>query len=235
MSGRWFRFYADAMRNPKVARLTDKEFRLWVELLAVAAENDGAIPCTDDLKHLLKRRLDHLSTGVERLLSIGLIDALSVGYEPHHWSKFQYKSDTSTERVHKYRAKRNVSETAPDTEADTDTEANASGDKPPSNVTAVDFTKSIFDTGTTILTASGKTDREARSILGRWRKTYSDSAVLTCLARCQVIRPEEPLEWVTKALQAEQRSAIGATNGSSVPTRESTRQTGERLAARLAG
>ena len=32
---RWFRFYAEAMRNPKVARLSDKEFRLWVELLAV--------------------------------------------------------------------------------------------------------------------------------------------------------------------------------------------------------
>lgn len=120
MSGRWFRFYASAMRNPKVARLTDKEFRLWVELLGVAAENDGSIPCLDDLKHLLKRRLDHLSTGVERLLSIGLIDALEVGYEPHHWSKFQYKSDVSTGRVHKYRAKRNVSETPPDTDTDTE-------------------------------------------------------------------------------------------------------------------
>lgn len=122
MSGRWFRFYAEALRNPKVARLSDKEFRLWVELLAVAADNDGSIPCLDDLKHLLKRRLDHLSTGVERLISIGLIDALEDGYEPHNWSKFQYKSDVSTERVHKHRAKRNVSETPPDTEADTEEE-----------------------------------------------------------------------------------------------------------------
>lgn len=120
MSGRWFRFYADAMRNPKVARLNDKEFRLWVELLGVAADNDGSIPCLDDLKHLLKRRLDHLSTGVERLISIGLIDALACGYEPHHWSKFQYKSDVSTERVHKHRSKRNVSETPPETEAETE-------------------------------------------------------------------------------------------------------------------
>lgn len=30
---RWFRFYADAVRNPKVARLSDQQFRLWVELL----------------------------------------------------------------------------------------------------------------------------------------------------------------------------------------------------------
>jgi len=119
---RWFRFHADAMRNPKVGRLSDKEFRLWVELLSVAAENDGLIPCLSDLKHVLKRRLDHLSTGVERLISMGLIDALGGGYEPHNWSKFQYKSDVSTDRVKRHREKRNVSETPPDTDTDTDTE-----------------------------------------------------------------------------------------------------------------
>ena len=118
---RWFRLYADAMRNPKVARLSDKEFRLWVRLLAVASENDGAIPVLDDLKHVLSMRLDHLSTGIERLISGGLIDRLEQGYAPHGWAKFQYKSDTSTDRVQRHRAKGNVSETP--TETDTDTEA----------------------------------------------------------------------------------------------------------------
>ena len=119
---RWFRLYADAMRNPKVAKLGDKDFRLWVELLAVASENEGEIPCLDDLKHLLRRRLDHLSTAVQRLISVGLIDVLEGGYVPHSWAKFQYKSDTSTERVHKHREKRNVSVTPPDTETDTETD-----------------------------------------------------------------------------------------------------------------
>lgn len=122
MSGRWFRFYSAAMRDPKVAKLSDKQFRLWVQLLAVASENDGIIPCLDDLKYLLNRRLDHLSTGVKELISMGLIDCLVGGYEPHNWSKFQYKSDTSKERVAKHRAKRNVTETAPDTETDTETD-----------------------------------------------------------------------------------------------------------------
>jgi hypothetical protein len=121
---RWFRFYADAMRNPKVARLSDKQFRLWVELLAVASENDGLLPCLDDLRYMLNRRLDHLSTGVEQLISMGLIDRLTDGYEPHNWSKFQYKSDTSNERVTRHRAKRNVTVTPPDTDTDTDTEVN---------------------------------------------------------------------------------------------------------------
>ncbi len=108
---KWFRFYADALRNPKVAALTDREFRLWVSLLSVASENDGNIPPLETLKHVLKTRLDHLSTGVERLLTLGLIDRLEAAYTPHHWDKFQYKSDTSTPRVTLHRAK---GETAPE-------------------------------------------------------------------------------------------------------------------------
>lgn len=125
---RWFRFYAEALRNPKVLKLADKDFRLWVRLLAVASENEGAIPPADDLKHMLSMRLDHLLSGLDRLISGALIDALETGYEPHNWSKFQYKSDTSTDRVHKHREKRNVSETPPDTETDKEEE---SPPKPP--------------------------------------------------------------------------------------------------------
>ena len=131
MSGRWFRFYAEAIRNPKVARLSDWEYRVWTELLGVASENDGVIPCADDLKHVLKRRLDHVYKALNALIKAGLIDALGDGYEPHNWSKFQYKSDVSTDRVHKHRAKRNVSETPPETEAETDTELPPSGGVPP--------------------------------------------------------------------------------------------------------
>ena len=51
---RWFRLYADAMRNPKVMRLSDFEFRLWVKLLAVASENDGHIPCAADVCYVAR-------------------------------------------------------------------------------------------------------------------------------------------------------------------------------------
>lgn len=108
---KWFRFYADALRNPKVAQLSDREFRLWVSLLSVAAENDGIIPPLEQLKHVLKARLDHLSTALERLIILRLIDRSEGHYTPHSWDKFQYKSDTSTPRVTLHRAK---GETAPE-------------------------------------------------------------------------------------------------------------------------
>lgn len=121
-NGRWFRMYADAMRHPKVASLSDRDFRLWVTLLSVAAENEGKIPETDALKRLLKARLDHLLVSLKRLISLGLIDPLSDGYAPHNWAERQYKSDTSTDRVREHRQKRNVSETPPDTDTETETE-----------------------------------------------------------------------------------------------------------------
>jgi len=117
---KWFRFYSDAMRDPKVAKLSDKDFRLWIDLLCIASDNGGFIPPLDELKHILRRRLDHLKGGVDRLISAVLIDPLEYGYTPHHWKKFQYKSDISTNRVKKFRSKRNVSETPPDSETDTE-------------------------------------------------------------------------------------------------------------------
>jgi hypothetical protein len=136
---RWFRSYADKHRNPKVARLSDPDFRLWDQLLCVASENDGHIPPAEDLKHLLNRRLDHLSLALKRLVDGGLIDALTDGYTPRNWNEKQYKSDTSTPRVQKYRSKcnvsGNVSETPPDTETEAETEKKeeVGGGKPPTS------------------------------------------------------------------------------------------------------
>lgn len=159
MSGRWFRFYAEAMRNPKVARLSDKQFRLWVQLLAVASENDGKIPCIDDLKVVLNRRLDHLLTGVKELLSAGLIDRLEDGYEPHNWGKFQYKSDSSSERVAKHRAKRNVTVTPPDTETDTETDTEENNYQPD---------KPVVDG------FCGRVIRLTKADFDRWQRSYPD-------------------------------------------------------------
>lgn len=119
---RWFRSYADTHRNSKIARLSDADFRLWHQLLCIAAENDGLIPPASDLKNLLSRRLDHILSALKRLVDGSIIDQLNGGYSPTNWTERQYKSDTSTGRVRQFRAKGNVScnvsETAPDTEAD---------------------------------------------------------------------------------------------------------------------
>lgn len=206
---RWFRLYADAMRNPKVARLTDKEFRLWVELLALAAENDGVIPPLDDVKHMLKKRLDHLSTGVERLISIGLIDALAVGYAPHNWQKRQYKSDVSTDRVRKHRGKGNVSETSPDTETDTEVPiANAIGGD-----AASDPAKVMFDAGVSLITGAGKSEPVARSWLGKSRKAHGVEAVIAAIGAAKREGAIDPISFMEACFATRARASPAAVVG----------------------
>lgn len=188
---RWFRFYADAMRNPKVARLSDKQFRLWVELLAVASENDGSLPCLDDLRYVLNRRLDHLSTGVDQLISMGLIDRLTSGYEPHNWSKFQYKSDTSNERVTKHRAKRNVTVTPPDTE--TETELPLSKDNGGSD-------KAFWDNAVAYIGDRGK--------VGRLLKGRKQSDVARAITEAQLARAVDPFPYVERILRKQASDGV---------------------------
>ena len=199
---RWFRFYSDAMRNPKVASLNDWQFRLWVELLGVASENDGTIPPATQLNRMLKRRLDHLLRGCDDLITAGLIDPLGASYTPHNWNKFQYKSDTSTPRVTLHRAKR---ETAPETEADTeqkeDTVASAT-DGTPSPDEPVDLKAMLFSSGVPYLVRNGTKDANARAMLGKWRKQYGDGAVIDAISAAQSECASAPIPMITKILEA---------------------------------
>lgn len=203
----WLRFYPDAMRNPKVARLSDAQFRLWMELLGVASENDGLIPPLDTLKNILKRRLDHLLRGLDDLVKGGLIDPLEVGYEPHNWSKFQYKSDTSTPRVTFHRQKKNVSmkqsETAPDTDTDTDTEdtlPKGSG----GNAVSVDPEKEFWAAAKAYLSS---VSRNPGPLIGKWHKTHDRADIKKAITRAQLEGAIEPIAFIEGCLRQAKKAA----------------------------
>lgn len=177
---RWFRFYADAMRDPKVARLSDAEFRLWMECLCVASENDGLIPAEGDLKHILKRRLDHLSRGLKALIRAGLMDVLEVGYKPHGWDKRQYKSDSSTDRSRKHREKCNVAATPPDTDTEQSIPLSKDNGQPP------DPDKQFWDS------AKGYLGDDKGSLIGKLCKQYGRGAVVECLTSAMLAHPQPP-------------------------------------------
>ena len=131
---RWFRFYDAALDDPKVQGLSDRLFRVWVNLLCVASKNEGAIP-EADLPFLLRMEARKVAALLDTLVARGLIDRFDTHTEPHNWKARQYKSDVSTDRVKEFRkrkrnAGRNVSHgvsetedgTPPDTETDTDTD-----------------------------------------------------------------------------------------------------------------
>lgn len=129
---RWFRMYDELLDDPKVQRLPAEDFRGWVNLLCLASRNGGKLPSVADIAFALRETQDAVSTLVERLRSAGLIERRSGGADgaydaPYKWAERQYKSDTSTDRVKRFRQRSkqregNVTETPPDTEAETDTE-----------------------------------------------------------------------------------------------------------------
>jgi hypothetical protein len=123
---RWFRFYQEALDDPKVQRLDPFDFKCWVNMLCLACRNEGKLPPVADISFALRLSVNDCQTVLERLSNGGLIDRASGGpngmhHAIHNWEKRQYKSDTSTPRVKRFRERsETVTVTAPETDTDTE-------------------------------------------------------------------------------------------------------------------
>ena len=116
----WFRFYNEALDDPKVQRLPAHLFKTWVNLLCLASQCDGNLPSVDDIAFRLRMSVQDADQHLSDLVMVGLIDIAKDGRSPHNWSRRQFVSDCSTERVRKHRKRKaetecNVSETASET------------------------------------------------------------------------------------------------------------------------
>ena len=126
---RWFRLYDEVLDDPKVQKLSPELFKFWINLLCLASKKDGVLPDAEAVSFALRTPFHETRECLDSLFQCGLLDQNKKGMTPHGWSKRQYKSDTSTDRVKRFRQRyRNVTptvtETPPDTytETDTDTE-----------------------------------------------------------------------------------------------------------------
>lgn len=239
---RWFRHYAGMMRDEKLVRVAIKSKQpiervlwIWGAVLESAAEIDdnGRFDLDPaEVAYFLRTDEDDVGAVLAALADAGRLAGTLVV----NWGDRQFSSDRSRDRQAAYRERKRAEKggsegrnghendrvtspsrhddngvTAQETETETDnSEPSGSGAAAPS---AAEITKSLWDTGKAILKAAGHDDRQAGSIIGRFRKTYSDSEALTVLSRCQIEQPSEPVEWITKALQAERNKANGHANG----------------------
>jgi hypothetical protein len=72
----------------------------------------------------------------------------------------------------------------------------STGAKPLQN----DPAKDLFEIGVSLLTEGGLSEKESRSLIGKWRKAKSDGDVLTALLECRSKAITEPVEWLSKRL-----------------------------------
>lgn len=68
----------------------------------------------------------------------------------------------------------------------------SNGGKPPDPV------KELFDLGVALLVEAGSTEKQARSLIGKWRKSKPDADVLQGLLDCRARSISEPIEWLEK-------------------------------------
>lgn len=128
---RWLRINEDCIDHPKLLKLPEALRWQWVALLCVASKNDGVLPPIDDVALCLRVPEAKAAEFITKLVAAKLIDRDVDRFVPHNWKKRQFKSDSSTERVKRFRNKEcnvsygvseTVTETAPEAEAETDTE-----------------------------------------------------------------------------------------------------------------
>lgn len=221
---RWFRFYDDALHDPKVQRLHPSLFKTWVNILCVASRNGGKLPDIHDLSYLLHKPDDIVRQEVNKLIDKGLIDEYEDGMEPHNWCSRQYQSDVSTERVKRFRKRsRNVSlavsETPPEQSTENrteqkDSEAKASGADAPIDDPSV-AEKQLFDRGKEVF------GPKAGGMIVRILKAKGGNVALARAAIEQASTKQDPLEYAA-AIARGPPVGVGPRPGSREDTRERT-------------
>jgi hypothetical protein len=127
---RWFRFYDDAVNDPKLLRLSDAMFRAWTMLLCIASKNNGKLPPATDIALMLRVKETKVAEWLAVLTASGLFDNDNGTFAPHNWNARQYKSDVSNDRVKRHRERKcNVTSTVTVTPPESDTETESEIDR----------------------------------------------------------------------------------------------------------
>lgn len=74
-----------------------------------------------------------------------------------------------------------------------DSEANASD-------ASVDFAKQLWDRGVAFLGRNGTPDKQARSLIGKWRKAYQDTDIFEAFSACSKQGVVDPVPWIAARL-----------------------------------
>lgn len=120
---KWFRFYSEAIHDPKLLSVRPELRWYWLMLLCVASEHTprGRVPFSGQnvrsLAALLGQKPHRLAAYIAQLVQAGLFDVEDGFLIPHGWNKRQFASDDSKERVREHREQA-VTVTPPDTDTD---------------------------------------------------------------------------------------------------------------------
>lgn len=111
----WIKLYTEIVNDPKMGRLSNREFRTCINLFCLAGiiDEDGSLPDPEDIAWQLRICLDDLKADLGALAAVGILEQTPDGWRVRKWDDRQAKapSDQPAEvlkRVTKHRnSKRN--------------------------------------------------------------------------------------------------------------------------------
>lgn len=137
----WIKLYTEILKDPKMGRLTDGQFRACINLFALAGEYDqeGTLPSVADMSWTLRMDEAELLDNLNELAKVGIVRCINDTWLVCKWQERQAKApsaapDKVLQRVHEHRQRqRNESVTTlqdevkrgvtpPETETETDIE-----------------------------------------------------------------------------------------------------------------
>lgn len=206
----WFRMYAEVLNDPKAQRLPGETFKGWVNVLCIAAQNDGALPSDEDIAFALRIDARKAVKLMNDLRDAGLIDVSETGRKPHNWNGRQYKSDVSTDRVKRFRERstkrfKNGDETSGETAPDTDTEtdvslANANDAKSDFETQPdPDPEKAFWDM------AKGYLGKSRASMIGKWVRDHGREETGKAITAAQIARAVDPVPYIERCFREARR------------------------------
>ena len=124
----WFRFYTEVLNDPKAQKLDPHIFKMWVNFLCVASDNNGVLPDIAELAYVTRCDENTVTEASRILIEADLLTVTKNQYgevlSPKNWAKRQYKSDSSADRMRRHRAnKKSVTSDVTVTPPETDTES----------------------------------------------------------------------------------------------------------------
>lgn len=90
-----------------------------------------------------------------------------------------------------------------------DTVTEATKVDPPESIKTTshdDTIKTIFDTGVALLTKTGHSEKQARSLVGKWRKSAGDEKLAGLLVSAAA--KTNPVEWIMKSVEPKRRRRL---------------------------
>jgi hypothetical protein len=115
LAGLWLRLYTEVTRDRKLRRLPSDQRWLWIAILSVAKESpkpgwlllaDGVPVTTEDLADEAAVPIDQVNAGLKAFTDQMMLKEVNGIWHCLNWNKRNFISDTSTERVKKFRGKK---------------------------------------------------------------------------------------------------------------------------------